>query len=171
MKQNFDVSLAHVLKSEGGWSDHPADPGGATMKGVTLETYRRYKMNPHITKDQLRNITDEEVADIYKIGYWDKCRCFDLPSGVDFLVFDMAINAGVGRSSKLLQESVGVPADGVIGPITIAASNAADVDLTIERFSQLKEAFYRSLPTFGTFGNGWLNRVASTKAFAQKLAQ
>jgi lysozyme family protein len=71
----------------------------------------------------------------------------------------------------LLQESVGVPADGVIGPITIAASNAADVDLTIERFSQLKEAFYRSLPTFGTFGNGWLNRVASTKAFAQKLAQ
>jgi lysozyme family protein len=171
MKQNFDVSLAHVLKSEGGWSDHPADPGGATMKGVTLETYRRYKMNPHITKDQLRNITDEEVADIYKIGYWDKCRCFDLPSGVDFLVFDMAVNAGVGRSSKLLQESVGVPADGVIGPITIAALNAADVDLTIERFSQLKEAFYRSLPTFGTFGNGWLNRVASTKAFAQKLAQ
>jgi lysozyme family protein len=170
MKENWNASLQHVLKSEGGWSDHPADPGGATMKGVTLETYRRYKMNPHITKDQLRNITDEEVADIYKVGYWDKCRCYDLPSGVDFLVFDAAVNMGVGRSAKLLQEAVGVSADGVIGPITIAAANAADVDLTIERFSQLKEAFYRSLPTFGTFGNGWLNRVASTKAFAQTLA-
>jgi lysozyme family protein len=170
MKENWNASLQHVLKSEGGWSDHPADPGGATMKGVTLETYRRYKMNPHITKDQLRNITDEEVADIYKVGYWDKCRCYDLPSGVDFLVFDAAVNMGVGRSAKLLQEAVGVSADGVIGPITLAAANAADVDLTIERFSQLKEAFYRSLPTFGTFGNGWLNRVASTKAFAQTLA-
>jgi lysozyme family protein len=170
MKENWNASLQHVLKSEGGWSDHPFDPGGATMKGVTLETYRRYKMNPHITKYQLRNITDEEVADIYKVGYWDKCRCYDLPSGVDFLVFDAAVNMGVGRSAKLLQEAVGVSADGVIGPITIAAANAADVDLTIERFSQLKEAFYRSLPTFGTFGNGWLNRVASTKAFAQTLA-
>ena len=170
MKSNWQASLDHVLQSEGGWSDHPADPGGATMKGVTLETYRRYKMNPHITKDQLRNITDEEVSDIYKTGYWDRCRCYDLPSGIDFLVFDMAVNAGVGRSSKLLQEAVGVPADGVIGPITIAAVKAADQDLLIERFSQLKEAFYRSLPTFGTFGNGWLNRVASTKAFAQKLA-
>jgi lysozyme family protein len=169
MKENFNASLQHVLKSEGGWSDHPADPGGATMRGVTLETYRRYKMNPHITKDQLRRITDEEVADIYKVGYWDKCRCYDLPSGIDFLVFDMAVNAGVGRSSKLLQETVGVSADGVIGPITIAAANAADTELLIERFSQLKEAFYRSLPTFGTFGNGWLNRVVSTKAFAQSL--
>jgi len=170
MKENFNASLQHILKSEGGWSDHPSDPGGATMKGVTLETYRHYKMNPHITKDQLRNISDAEISDIYKVGYWDKCRCYDLPSGIDFLVFDAAVNMGVGRSSKLLQEAVGVSADGVIGPITIAAANAADVDLTIERFSQLKEAFYRSLPTFGTFGNGWLNRVVSTKAFAQSLA-
>jgi len=169
MKDNFESSLAHVLLLEGLWADHPADPGGATMKGITLETYRHYRMNPHITKEELRFITDEEVADIYKIGYWDKCKCYDLPNGIDFLVFDAAVNMGVGRSAKLLQEAVGASADGMIGPITLAAANAANVDITIERFSQLKEAFYRSLPHFGTFGTGWLNRVVSTKSFAQGL--
>ena len=169
MKENWESSLAHVLESEGGWSDHPSDPGGATMKGVTLNTYREYKRNPHITKEQLRNISDAEVADIYKKGYWDKCRCDSLRAGIDYLVFDAAVNMGVGRSSKLLQESVGVTADGQIGPITIAAANAADVDQTIEKFSQLKEDFYRSLPTFSVFGKGWLNRVANTKTFAEQL--
>ena len=170
MKENFNASLQYVLSFEGGWSDHPSDPGGATMKGVTIETYRRYKMNPHITKDQLRNITDEEVADIYKTGYWDKCRCYDLPAGVDFLVFDMAINAGVGRSSKLLQQSVGAAADGVIGPMTIAATKAMDSIEVIDKFSAARADFYRSLPTFGTFGNGWLNRVEHSKALALQMA-
>ncbi len=169
MKENFNASLQNMLKSEGLWSDHPNDPGGATMKGVTLETYRRYKMNQHITKDQLRGITDEEVADIYKVGYWDKCRCYDLPSGVDYLVFDMAVNAGVGRSSKLLQESVGVAADGVIGPITIGATKAMDSIEVIDKFSTARADFYRSLPTFGTFGNGWLNRVEHSKALALQI--
>jgi lysozyme family protein len=170
MKENWGASLAHVLKSEGGWSDHPADPGGATMKGITLNTYRRYKNNSHITKEQLRNITDQEVSDIYKSRYWDKCRCDDLPSGIDFLVFDAAVNMGAGRASKLLQETIGVTVDGIIGPVTVAVALHQDMDSVIVRFSQHKEAFYRSLPTFGTFGNGWLNRVVSTQAFAETLA-
>jgi len=170
MQSNWESALAHVLESEGGWSDHPSDPGGATMKGVTLATYREYRRNPHITKDELRNISDEELSDLYKKGYWDKCRCDDLPSGVDYLVFDAAVNMGCGRSSKLLQESVGVTPDGGIGPITLAAVNAADADELIIKFSELKENFYRSLPTFPTFGKGWLNRVASTKAFAEQMA-
>jgi len=170
MQSNWEAALAHVLESEGGWSDHPADPGGATMKGVTLATYREYKRNPHITKDELRNISDAELSDLYKKGYWDKCRCDDLPSGVDYLVFDAAVNMGVGRSSKLLQESVGVTPDGGIGPITLAAVKAANQDELIEEFSRRKEAFYRSLPTFDTFGKGWLNRVASTKAFAETMS-
>lgn len=167
---SFEQALAHVLESEGGWSDHPADPGGATMKGITLATYREYKRNPHITKEQLRNISDAEVSDIYKKGYWDKSRCSAMPAGIGYLVFDASVNMGVGRSSKLLQESVGVTADGVIGPITLAAVNAANQNELIEEFSRRKEAFYRSLPTFDTFGKGWLNRVANTKAFAEQMA-
>jgi len=169
MLSNWESALAHVLESEGGWSDHPADPGGATMKGVTLATYREYKRNPHITKDELRNISDAELSDIYKKGYWDKCRCDDLPSGIDYLVFDAAVNMGAGRSSKLLQESVGVTPDGGIGPITLAAVAAQDVNELIEKFSQEKEKFYRSLSTFETFGKGWLNRVAAVKTHANTM--
>jgi len=166
----FDEALNRLIGHEGGYVNNPADPGGATMKGVTLATYREYKRNPHITKDELRNISDAELSDLYKKGYWDKCRCDDLPSGVDYLVFDAAVNMGAGRSSKLLQESVGVTPDGGIGPITLAAVSSANGDNLIEEFSQRKEAFYRSLPTFETFGKGWLNRVASTKAYAEQMA-
>lgn len=170
MKENWSSSLSHVLESEGAWADHPSDPGGATMKGVTLNTYREYKRNPYITKDQLRNISDAELSDLYKKGFWDRCRCDDLPSGIDYLVFDAAVNMGCGRSSKLLQESVGVTADGQIGPITLAATKTANKQQTIKKFSELKENFYRSLPTFSVFGKGWLNRVASTKTFAEQIA-
>ncbi len=88
-----------MLKHEGGWADHPKDPGGATMKGVTLATYRRH-FGKNKSKRALRNISDDDLGQIYRSGYWDKCRCDRLPSGVDYAVFDAAVNSGPGRSVK-----------------------------------------------------------------------
>ena len=169
MKDNYQTALTNVLKSEGLWSDNPADPGGATMKGITLVVYRNWKRNPHLTKDDLKNISDQDVYDLYKQLYWDKIHGDDLPSGVDYAVFDSAVNMGVGRASKLIQEAVGVTSDGVLGPASLSAIQKADTKELIEKFSALKESFYRSLATFQTFGKGWLNRVAEVKTISENM--
>ena len=169
MIENFDTSLSHVLKSEGLWSDNPKDPGGATMKGITLAVYREWKRNPHITKEELRVIPDEDVYNLYKQNYWDKVHGDDLPAGVDYAVFDSAVNMGVGRAAKLIQEAAGVTADGVLGPASLSAIQKANNKELIEKFSQLKESFYRSLKTFPIFGKGWLNRVAEVKTLSESM--
>ena len=169
MKDNFDKALSFVLKNEGLWSDNPADPGGATMKGITLTTYREWKRNPYITKEQLKAIPDADVQALYKQNYWDKIQGDNLPSGVDYAVFDCAVNMGVGRASKLIQEAAGVKADGAIGQQTLAAIKAVNPQELIDKFSQLKDNFYRSLATFATFGNGWLRRVAEVKINADDM--
>jgi len=117
----------------------------------------------------MRALTPELVAPLYKRKFWDACKCNDMPTGIDYLVFDFAVNAGPGRSAKILQTAVGVPADGGIGPITLEAVNKMDGDDLIKKFSQAKEDFYRSLNTFETFGKGWLNRVAAVKIKATNL--
>ena len=169
MRSNFESSLAHVLKSEGLWSDNPQDPGGATMKGITFEVYKDWKRNPHLTKDDLKAITDQEVHDLYKALYWNKVFGDDLPSGIDYAVFDAAVNMGVGRATKLLQESVGVTADGVIGQGTLRAIYSANPQEVIDKFSEEKTSFYQSLKTFPVFGKGWLSRVAEVKQTASML--
>ena len=169
MKENYQTSLNFVLKSEGLWSDNPADPGGATMKGITLATYREWKRNPYITKEQLRDIPDADVQALYKQNFWDKIQGDNLPSGVDYAVFDCAVNMGVGRAAKLIQEAAGVTADGVIGQGTMVAIKDQNTQELIDKFSQLKDNFYRSLSTFPTFGNGWLKRVAEVKVNADDM--
>jgi len=169
MRSNFEASLAEVLKSEGGWSDNPSDPGGATMKGITFQVYKDWKRNIHLTKDDLKAITDQEVHDLYKALYWDKIFGDDLPSGIDYAVFDASVNMGVGRATKLLQEAVGVVADGVIGQATIKAVLAANPQDLIDKFTQEKTNFYQSLKTFPVFGKGWLSRVASVKTISESM--
>lgn len=102
MKENFEQSLQYVLVHEGGFADHPSDPGGATMKGVTLATFRRH-FGANKSVNDLKNITQAQLEQIYRSGYWDKCRCDQLPSGVDYAVFDGAVNSGPGRSAIWLQ--------------------------------------------------------------------
>src|SRR5690606_33792979 len=120
MDRNFKRALSLVLKHEGGWADHPSDPGGATMKGVTIGTFRRY-VKPNATKDDLRRITDEQVATVYRKHYWNAVRADDLPAGADYAVFDFAVNSGPSRAAKYLQAVLGVAQDGKIGPQTLAA--------------------------------------------------
>lgn len=172
MRQNWERSIKEVLRHEGGYVDHPADPGGATNLGITLNTYRSYRNNPHLTADDLRNIPIGEVYDIYKTRYWDKVRGEQLPSGIDFLVFDFGVNAGVGRSAKMLQNLVGVPADGGIGPQTLKATQNAyeeDAKKLIVDYTDARAEYYQSLPHFPTFGRGWLRRTKESEDIALSM--
>lgn len=169
MKRNFKDSLDHVLKHEGGWADHPKDPGGATMKGVTLDTYRRH-FGKNKSKRALRNISDSELRQIYRSGYWDKCKCDKLPSGVDYAVFDAAVNSGPGRSAKWLQATVGAKQDGGIGPRTLARVKQQDAVEVTDMMCDRRLNFLRSLDTWKTFGKGWGRRVEAVRATAVAMA-
>ncbi len=168
MDRNFARALPLVLRHEGGWADHPQDPGGATMKGVTLATFRRY-VKPSATKDDLRKITDEQVATVYYRHYWSVVNAQALPSGVDYAVFDFAVNSGPARAAKYLQEVVGVVQDGRIGPATIAAVEAMRPQDVINRLCDNRMAFLRRLSTWATFGKGWTNRVTDVRRHALEM--
>lgn len=165
MDRNFPRALALVLKSEGGWSDNPADPGGATMKGVTLANFRRY-VKADAGKDDLRRISDDQVATVYRRFYWDAVAGAELPDGVDYAVFDFAVNSGPGRAAKYLQANVGVSQDGRIGPATLAATRARPAGVVIDQLCDARLAFLKRLPTWTTFGRGWSDRVRSVRAQA-----
>ena len=169
MKKNFKRSLKHVLVHEGGWADHPKDPGGATMKGVTLTTFRRH-FGKEQSKTALRIITDEQLGQIYRSGYWDKCHCDKLPSGVDYAVFDAAVNSGPGRSAKWLQAAVGAKQDGGIGPRTLAKVKEHDSIQVSDNICDRRLAFLRSLATWPTFGKGWGRRVEGVRATALDMS-
>jgi lysozyme family protein len=168
MKEAFPHALKTILHHEGGWADHPKDPGGATMKGVTLAVYREY-LGRDVSKEELRNIPQEHLLNLYKTRYWDKARCDDLPAGVDLVVFDMAVNGGPGRAAKLLQIAVGATPDGAIGPKTLVMVNAEDPTELVKKFSDERRAFYKALPIYATFGKGWLRRVDEVEAEAIKM--
>ena len=168
MNSNWQKSFELMLKSEGGYVNNPADPGGMTNLGVTKATWENW-VGRESDEAEMRSLTPEKVEPLYRKKFWDAVRGDELPVGLDYLVFDFAVNAGAGRSIKTLQSSVGMVADGGFGPITMSAVQAADPVILIIEFSHAKEDFYRSLPTFATFGRGWLNRVADVKLKASDM--
>ena len=168
MQSNWDNSFKLMLKSEGGFVNHPSDPGGMTNLGVTKATWENW-VGRESDEAEMRGLTPEKVEPLYKKKYFDAVRGDELPMGLDYLMFDFAVNAGAGRAIKTLQTAVGVTPDGGFGPMTMAAVQAVDPVELIERFSQTKEDFYRSLTTFATFGKGWLNRVADVKVKASAM--
>ena len=160
MKENYPQALKQVLKYEGGYVDHPKDPGGPTNKGVTQAVYDNWRKSQNLSIQSVRAIADSEVAAIYKNLYWDRISGDLLPSGVDFAVFDFAVNSGVSRAAKTLQAVVGVTQDGVIGPATIQATKTY-VAMTV---TNKRLAFMQSLSIWSTFGKGWSARIADVKA-------
>ena len=168
MKTNFAKCLTEILRHEGGWADHPKDPGGATMRGITIGTYRQWKGRA-VTKAELRAISDAEVAAIYKRNYWDKVRGDDLPAGLDLVAFDAAVNSGPARGARWLQTALGVAADGKVGTKTVEAALAADTAATINRALDVRLSFLMGLQTWPTFGKGWARRVAEVRAKALAL--
>ena len=168
MTENFDDALAAVLEHEGGFVNHPKDPGGMTNLGVTKRVWEAW-VGKTVSEADMRALTPALVAPMYRKQYWDAVRGDELPSGLDYLMFDFAINAGVSRAIRTMQRAIGTTPDGAIGPKTMQALRDADPDALIDKFSDEKEAFYRSLPTFATFGRGWLRRVAEVKSHAVTL--
>jgi hypothetical protein len=166
MKQNFAEALQKVLAHEGGFSDHPLDPGGMTNLGVTRRVWEEWTGHP-VTARQMVDLTPAVVAPMYRRKYWDKVCGDDLPSGVDMVVFDAAVNSGPGRAAKWLQACVGVEVDGDIGPKTLAAVKAFDAIQLIDDYGRRRLSFLLDLPTWETFGKGWSARVAAVKIEAQ----
>ena len=169
MQDNFDRCFKEVLKHEGGYVDHPADPGGRTNLGVTQKAWEEW-VRCTVTEGEMRALTPEMVKPFYKKRYWDACKCDNLHAGVDYVVFDVAVNSGPGRAAKFLQEAVGVTADGSVGPRTLAAADGFGANLTINKMCDRRESFYRSLPTFPTFGKGWLRRCEEVQKKALEMA-
>jgi len=169
MNRNFQRALSLVLKHEGGFVNHPSDPGGATNKGVTIGTYRQY-VNAKGTVADLKKITDAQVATVYRNHYWNAVKADDLPSGLDYAVFDYAVNSGPARAAKHLQAVLGVSQDGVIGPATLAAARSHPTQDVIKSLCSKRMTFLRSLNTWGTFGKGWTNRVTGVRAEALSMA-
>lgn len=139
------------------------------MKGVTLSSFRKY-VKPGATKDDLRKITDEQLATVYRRHYWDAVAGAELPDGVDYAVFDFAVNSGPDRAVKYLQAIVGVAQDGKIGPETVKATRARMHAGIINAYCDNRLAFLKGLKTWPTFGNGWKNRVKGVRSEALDMA-
>lgn len=170
MTGDFKECLALVLKSEGGYSNHKDDPGGMTNLGVTKRVLEEYTGHEADEKT-MRSLTPEKVAPLYEQRYWRPTYCEVLPRGLDLLVFTMAVNGGPGRSVKLLQSCLGCVADGVIGPRTMELIKSANVADLIQRFSEARRQYYRSLVNFPIFGKGWLARVDREESEALQMAK
>jgi len=170
MTKNFRDCLELVLKHEGGFVDHKLDPGGMTNLGVTKKVWEEWVGHP-VTEKDMRELTPAIVAPMYEMRYWRTSYCEKLPRGLDLLVFSMAVNAGAGRSVKLLQDAIGVVMDGVIGPITMARINEANVETLIDKFSEIRTDYYKGLKLFPVFGRGWVARTDKERLEALDMAK
>lgn len=168
MKDNFDAALKAILHHEGGFVNHPKDPGGMTNLGVTKRVWEEW-VGHEVDEKTMRALTPEIVGPMYKAKYWDKVRGDDLPAGVDYIVFDAAINSGPGRAAKWLQSTVGAVPDGAIGAGTLGKVAAMEPRAVIEKYQQTRLAFLQSLPTWDTFGKGWGRRVTEVKDAALNM--
>jgi len=166
--ENFEKCLETILHHEGGYVNHPKDPGGETNLGVTKRVWEEWGG----TKD-MRDLTPEDVAPLYKKNYWDRVKGDDLPSGLDLAVFDWAVNSGTGRAANKLQSMIGTTADGGIGPNTLKALanyvESEGLEKTIDDYKEVRQAFYESLSTFETFGRGWTRRNDETAELAKAM--
>jgi lysozyme family protein len=169
MKENWDASFEMVLKHEGGYVNDPRDPGGRTNLGVTQRAWEAY-LNRSVTEAEMRALTPDTVKPFYKTMYWDKIKGDQLSNGVDYAAYDLAVNSGVGRAAKYLQEIAGVVADGAIGPKSLEAIKACNPKELVDALCDMRLAFLKRLPTFETFGKGWSRRVAEVKARADSMA-
>ena len=169
---NFDKCLQLILHHEGGYVNHPEDPGGMTNLGVTKRVYEDW-VGYAVSEHTMQNLTEEDVAPIYKKNYWDRIKGDDLPEGLNLCVFDFGVNAGTGRAAKYLQTMIGTVADGGIGPMTLRALDEhvslIGLQETIEKYQENRQGYYETLKTFKTFGRGWTRRVNETTQSALKM--
>ena len=170
--ENYEKCLAMILHHEGGYVNHPKDPGGMTNLGVTKRVYEDW-VGYSVSEHTMQNLTEEDVAPIYKKNYWDRIKADELPSGLDLCVFDFGVNAGTGRAAKYLQNLIGTVADGGIGPNTLKALSkyvdSEGVESAIKNYQAERQSYYEKLKTFETFGRGWTRRVEETTESALEM--
>jgi lysozyme family protein len=162
---SYDEALRRVLVHEGGYSNHPSDPGGPTNWGITIHDARAY-WKTEATAADVRSMPVEVAKDIYRSKYWDAMRCDDLPAGVDYAVFDYGVNSGIGRAVRVLQRLAGTNVDGEVGPDTIAATARTAAVKLINQICDERLAFLQGLETWGVFGKGWGRRVREVRVAA-----
>jgi lysozyme family protein len=178
MKVNFKDCLTETLIHEGGYSNHPKDPGGKTQWGIIQRVYNSYRRLKQQSARDVRQITKREMEDIYKTFYWDKVDGDVLPIGLDMVVFDFAVNSGHPRSIKFLQKAINkvegrsLKADGLMGPATLdAATSIENLPGVISEMCDARLGWLHTLKTFGVFGKGWSRRVKAVKARGLEMAQ
>ena len=165
MKESFLQGLNMVLEHEGGYVDHPKDPGGRTNMGITQKTYQSF-VGRIVTEEEMKTMPRSHAAEIYKSMYWDEVRGDDLPAGVDICVFDWSVNSGVNRACRELQKAAGAYPDGILGPKSMKAIESSKSEDLIHKICEAREAFYRGLSIFDTFGRGWLRRNDATRVLS-----
>ena len=169
MKNNFEKSLKYVMEDEGGYVNHPKDPGGATNFGITKKAWGDY-LNKIVTDDDIKNLKKPVASAFYKKKYWDVCKCDLLPTGIDYCVFDFAVNSGPTKAIKILQNSLGVVCDGIVGNKTIlAAQNNKDKSGIITVICSKRLTFLKSLVSYHVFGNGWLSRIKKVQSKSMEM--
>jgi lysozyme family protein len=169
LNKNFTDSFNALMVSEGGFVNDPRDPGGATNHGVTKAVWEEW-IGESVTVDDMKALTVDDVKPLYKKKYWDSVCGDELPSGVDYCVFDYAVNSGVVRSARALQTVLHVDADGQIGPITLAKASQQNPVHVIEDISNARIKFLQGLSTWDAFGKGWTKRVEQVEDMAKNMA-
>ena len=149
--------------------NHPKDPGGMTNLGVTKKTWEAW-VGHAVTEDTMKALKPSDVAPLYEERYWKASGADRLNPGLDLTVFDYAVNAGPKRAIRTLQECLKVVADGSFGPKTLEAANRCHLPSVIQEYAVRRISFYRTLPTFPTFGRGWSRRVKEVEAASLETA-
>ena len=160
---DFPDAFEKLIGHEGSFSDNPKDPGnwtgGKPGAGILKGTKFGIAANTYPDLD-IKNLTVTQARAIYLRDYWNRLQLTSLPACVRFDLFDAAVNSGVTRAAKFLQQAAGVKDDGVIGIVTIKAANAMDPEQLDSRISGYRLLFLADLPVFPSFGKGWVRRVA-----------
>jgi lysozyme family protein len=169
MRTNFDAALESVLRHEGGFVNHPKDPGGMTNLGVTKRTWENW-IGREVDEAEMRALTPELIGPMYKQLYWDKIKGDDLPAGLDYVVFDAAVNSGPSRAAKWLQSAAGAVPDGLIGPATLRAVASFPACELISAYQDKRLKFLENLATWDAFGRGWSRRVSEVSLTASTFA-
>lgn len=168
---SYEMALTRLLKDEGGYTDHPSDPGGPTNFGITLNDARRY-WKGNATADDVRALPQSVARRIYRERYWNALRCDELPAGVDYAVFDYGVNSGIGRAGKVLRRVLKLSdRTSVVSDDVIAAASGRTASDLVNAICAERIAFLKSLKTFLAFGRGWTARVNGVRAAALAMAQ
>ena len=166
----FDESLRRLLVHEGGYTDHPSDPGGPTKFGITIHDFRKY-VKPNATAADVRGMDVATASDIYRAKYWQALRCDELAPGLDYAVFDYGVNSGTARAAKVLHRLLGLGAAARITDAAVAAAKRQDTASLVSRLCDERLAFLKSLKTWPVFGKGWGRRVSEVRAAALAMTR